>query len=168
MKRASNKVQAIYTVVNLANAYRKMDALDKLAREAPKGTRINIPFFSLIRNPCFLLIAYSSMKGRKSGGIDNVPIENVTLAAIASLAYRLTKREYRPKPTKRVYIPKANGKMRPLGIASATDKIVQQAIRILITPAFDPTFSDRSHGFRRNRSCHSALKQLYLKCKRPT
>lgn len=48
------------------------------------------------------------------------------------------------------------------------DKLVQQAIRILITPLFEPHFSISSHGFRQNRSCHSALKQLYLKCKRPT
>lgn len=110
MKRASNKVQAIFTVENVARTYHQLDALHVEARDVPKGCKASIPFFSLISNPCFLLIAYSSMKGRKSGGIDNVPIENVTLAAIISLSFRLSKGEYRPSPTKRVFIPKANGK----------------------------------------------------------
>lgn len=109
-----------------------------------------------------MLIAYNLLKKSKDGsGIDSVNVTGVTLPAIINLSNSLSAGDYKPKPIKRIFIKKSNGKMRPLGIASAIDKIVQKAILLLIEPIFEQVFLDCSHGFRKNRSCHSALSNMY-------
>ena len=95
-----------------------------------------------------------------AGGADGMTIEmyarNVT-ARLEGLSADLKAKTYRPQPVRRVLIPKADGGKRPLGIPAIRDRIVQQALFQVLSPIFEPQFSDRSHGFRSGRGCQSAL-----------
>lgn len=164
INKASKKVQTTFTLTNITLAYYDLFSLIDFASSYIKEAgSLKLPVYQTISNPCVLLIAYSKLKNKKASGIDDIPIENVTLATIFSLSLELRFKKYSPNPTKRIFIPTANGKMRPLGIASSKDKIVQRALLILLEPLFEKVFLDSSHGFRKNRSCHTALKEIYYK-----
>ena len=79
---------------------------------------------------------------------------------IETLIEKLKDFSYQPKPARRTYIPKANGKTRPLGIPAFNDKLVQEVIRMILESIYEPTFQDTSHGFRPKRSCHTALQYI--------
>lgn len=99
-------------------------------------------------------------KGAATKGADNDTADGFGKEYIAKIIKDLADMNYEPKPGRRTHIPKRNGKMRPLGIPSFRDKIVQDVIRMYLEAIYEPIFSDRSHGFRPNRSCHTALKQI--------
>jgi len=114
-------------------------------------------------NPEFYLQAYQNVyanKGSMTPGIDGLTLDGFGDSRINQLIESMKDHSYQPTPVKRVYIPKKNGKKRPLGIASSDDKLVQETIRMILESIYEPTFSNLSHGFRAKRSCHTALLQI--------
>jgi hypothetical protein len=165
INKASQKVQETFTKEHIERSYEELDSLLNIVRQNNlTGDRNKLPLFKSLMDPCYLLIAYSSLINKKGyGGVDDIPVGGVTLAGIMEIAGKLKNKSYKPKPTKRVFIPKSNGKMRPLGIASTQDKIVQQAIKIVLDEIFETKFLECSHGFRPKKSCHTALERIYYK-----
>ena len=114
-------------------------------------------------NPQFYLLAYQriqSKQGNMTAGTDGKTIDGMGMARIESIIQKMKDFSYQPHPAKRKYIPKANGKMRPLGVPSVDDKLIQEIVRLILESIYEPTFSDLSHGFRPNKSCHTALKYV--------
>ena len=81
-------------------------------------------------------------------------------AKIERIIEAMRHERYRFAPARRVYIPKKNGKLRPLGLPSWSDKLVGEVVRLLLEAYYEPQFSDRSHGFRQGRGCHTALREI--------
>src|SRR5579859_63012 len=95
-----------------------------------------------------------------TSGADGKTLDGVSMDTIQATIELLKMEHYQPTPVRRVFIPKANGKLRPLGIPSPRDKTVQEGIRLILEAIYEPTFHDNSHGFRPDRSCHTALESL--------
>ena len=112
----------------------------------------------------FYLLAYqniASSQGSMTPGADGITLDDMSMVRINRLIASLKDHSYQPKPARRVYIAKKNStKKRPLGIPSTDDKLVQEIIRMLLEAIYEPTFSKHSHGFRPNRSCHTALEYI--------
>lgn len=108
--------------------------------------------------------AIKAVKSNKGApGIDKMPVEALDeffAKNWENIKQALWNKEYKPKPVRRVYIPKANGKKRPLGIPTVTDRVIQQATAQVLMEVFDPYFSDYSYGFRPNRDCHKAVNKV--------
>jgi RNA-directed DNA polymerase len=108
--------------------------------------------------------AWARVKSNKGApGIDGMPIEDFPAYARThwpTIRQALLDGRYCPQPVRRVMIPKPDGGERALGIPTVIDRLIQQAIAQVMTPIFDPTFSDSSFGFRPGRSAHGALRQV--------
>lgn len=116
----------------------------------------------LLREDVYIM-AYKNLyanKGAATKGTDNDTADGFSKEYIDKIISELSSGTYEPKPVRRIQIPKKNGKQRPLGIPSFRDKIVQDIIRMYLEAIYEPIFSNRSHGFRPNRSCHTALQQI--------
>ena len=101
-------------------------------------------------------------KGAATKGVDADTADGFGDEYVKALIAELKDGTYRPKPVRRQYIEKVNGKKRPLGIPSFRDKLLQEAIRLILEAIYEPIFSEYSHGFRPNRSCHTCIKQLKM------
>lgn len=99
-------------------------------------------------------------QGSQTPGIDRRTAEDVDPKRIRHLSGRLRDSTYRPQPVRRVYIPKSNGKLRPLGIPTIEDRLVQPALRMVLEPIFEADFLPCSHGFRQGHSPHTALRDV--------
>jgi group II intron reverse transcriptase/maturase len=114
-------------------------------------------------NPQLYLVAYGrlySNHGAMTPGADGETVDGMSQAKIGRIIDALRHERYRFQPVKRSYIPKKNGKKRPLGLPSWSDKLVGEVIRLLLEAYYEPRFSDRSHGFRPGRGCHTALRDV--------
>ena len=116
-------------------------------------------------NPDFYLLAYKNIYangGSMTPGVNGITIDGMSSQRIAKLIESLKDRSYQPNPARHTYIAKKNNpaKKRPLGIPSGDDKLVQEVIRMLLESIYEPNFSDASHGFRPQKSCHTALTKI--------
>lgn len=108
-------------------------------------------------------VAYNNLysnSGAGTKGVDNDTADGFSEVYIKRIIEKLKNGIYEPKPVRRTYIKKANGRLRPLGLPTFTDKIVQEIIRMILEAVYEPVFMTVSHGFRRNRSCHTALTMI--------
>ena len=110
-------------------------------------------------------VAYKNLYangGAGTLGINKDTVDGFSEEKIQTIINRLMNETYQPLPVRRIYIEKkgGNGKKRPLGIPTFTDKLVQEVLRMILEAVYEPIFLDCSHGFRPRRSCHTALKSL--------
>jgi len=99
--------------------------------------------------------------GAMTHGVTEETPDGMSLDKIDAIIEALRSERYQFLPARRVHIPKKNGKKRPLGMPVWSDKLVQEVIRLLLEAYYDVQFNDRSHGFRPERGCHSALREIY-------
>ena len=144
----------------------------KLARIADKSKNEQRPIFTSLYhliNEELLKECHRELDGSKAVGIDKMSkkeyAENLD-NNIKELVARLKNKAYKPAPALRVYIPKENGKMRPLGISIYEDKIVQLALKKILEAIYESKFLDNMYGFRPNRSCHNAIKYVHQRITR--
>ena len=116
--------------------------------------------YRILFNEELFYVAYqkiASNGGSTTKGSDGRSIDEMSLARIETLIASLKDESYQPHPSRRVHIPKKNGKTRPLGIPAFEDKLVQEVVRMILEAIYEGHFETTSHGFRPKRSCHTAL-----------
>lgn len=148
-----------------AEYYNMIEIFDDLYAKSLNGYCFN-NLYPLITSDENIKLAYRNIKknsGSNTAGVDKLTIKDLEkIEEIKFVEYVRNKlADYKPKPVKRVEIPKPNGKMRPLGIPAIWDRIVQQCILQVLEPICEAKFHDRSNGFRPNRSTEHAIAQCY-------
>jgi RNA-directed DNA polymerase len=129
-------------------------------------TKRFVDLYSLLCNEDWLRTAHrkvNSNQGRETAGVDEQSMSNFnrdTEGNLENLRLMLKARTFEPLPVRRVYIPKTNGKKRPLGIPGIRDRIVQEALRMILEPIWEADFSTHSYGFRPNRSTYDAMSYI--------
>jgi len=139
--------------------------LDVLRDRGRQGLPVERLYRQLF-NAKLYLMAYGRIyanHGAMTPGADGETADGMTLGKIGRIIDALRHERYRFQPVNRVYIPKKNGKLRPLGLPSWSDKLVGEVIRLLLEAYYEPQFSGRSHGFRPGRGCHTALAEVSRK-----
>lgn len=138
----------------------KLARIAQISREKPKEVFTSI--YHLL-NKEMLMLCHKELDGKKATGLDGITkaeYEENLENNIKKLAEELQNMSYVPTPAKRVYIPKANGKIRGLAIANYEDKIVQLGMKKIIEAIYEPKFLNFMYGFRPHKGCHDALKAI--------
>ena len=147
------------------------NVLNSLQEHSAQSGYVYDRLYRNLFNREFFLRAYQNIyasQGNMTAGTDGKTIDAMSLERIDRLIATLKDESYQPKPSRRTYIPKKNGKLRPLGIPSIDDKLVQEVVRMLLESIYENSFEDTSHGFRPNKSCHTALRMIqnrFTRCK---
>jgi group II intron reverse transcriptase/maturase len=128
--------------------------------------RKGLPCTQLYRqmfNEDLYLTAYGNIypnDGAMTPGVTEETADGMSEAKIKQITGLMRREKYRFSPARRAYIPKKNGRLRPLGMPTWSDKLVGEVVRLLLEAYYDPQFSDSSHGFRKSRGCHTALREI--------
>lgn len=141
--------------------------LTKVMELARKDPRLRLRSLAHVLDEHLLTQSFHQLRKDAAVGVDEVTKEEYGRnleANICSLHERMKAAGYRHQPIRRVHIPKANGKLRPLGISCTEDKIVQGALTVLLTAIYEPVFLSSSYGFRPGRSAHDAISALQSAC----
>jgi group II intron reverse transcriptase/maturase len=119
--------------------------------------------FQKLYNKELWLMAYEQIAanpGNMTPGVNGKTADGMSMKLVETMIADLKAARYKPNPARREYIDKPNGGQRPIGIPSFEDKLLQTVVKLILEAIYEPTFSDKSHGFRPHRSCHTALTQV--------
>ena len=136
--------------------------LNVIRERGQRGLPLERLYRLLFRRDLYL-VAYAKLyrnAGAMTPGVTAETVDGMSLAKIDAIIAALRSETYRWTPVRRRYIPKKNGKRRPLGVPTWSDKLLQEVIRLLLEAYYEPQFSSRSHGFRPGRGCHTALRDV--------
>jgi len=137
--------------------------LELIRERGKKGLPLERIYRQLFNQDLFLM-AYGKIsrnKGAMTHGVTDETPDGMSLEKIGVIIEALRHERYQWLPARRTYIPKKNGKKRPLGMPVWSDKLVQEVIRLILEAYYEPQFSDHSHGFRAERGCQTALREIY-------
>lgn len=141
-----------------------IEILERVNRNSQKNKdEVFTKLYRYMLRPDIYYVAYKNLyanSGASTRGVDNDTADGFGEKKIMKIINMLQTESYEPSPSRRAYVNKANGKKRPLGIPTFTDKLVQEVLRMILQAVYEPVFLDCSHGFRPNRSCHTALKSI--------
>jgi group II intron reverse transcriptase/maturase len=138
--------------------------LEVLRERGRRGLPCN-ELYRQMFNPGLYLLAYGKIyanQGAMTPGASTETADGMSEDKIRKITEAMRCERYRFSPARRTFIPKKNGKMRPLGLPSWSDKLVGEVVRLLLEAYYEPTFSDRSHGFRPGRGCHTSLTDVAI------
>ena len=141
-----------------------MEILENVRKNSEKNKEeVSTRLYRFMLRPDIYYVAYKNLyanNGAATKGANNDTADDFSESKIDKIIKSLADESYQPSPARRTYIKKPNGKMRPLGISTFTDKLVQEVLRLILEAVYEPVFLDCSHGFRPNRSCHTALTSM--------
>jgi group II intron reverse transcriptase/maturase len=144
-----------------------LERLEHLRKLNSNRQWVNHDIYRLMYKEDLYIVAYERIKskpGNMTPGTDEETLDGFSLEVIREIIQEMKTEQFRFKPVRQQFIPKPNGKMRKLGIPCVRDKIVQEVMRMILEAIYDspydPYFSDASHGFRPNHSCHTALQEI--------
>jgi hypothetical protein len=157
----------VLTIDNNGEVREMRDAATVLAIIRERGKR-GLPLERVYRclfNPDLFLLAYGKIyrnAGAMTPGVTRETVDGMRLSKIEAIIGALRQERYRWTPVRRTYInKKGSSKKRPLGLPTWSDKLLQEVLRLILEAYYEPQFSDRSHGFRPGRGCHTALLEVY-------
>jgi len=145
-----------------------VDKLNNLRLRAKDSFIIDRNLISLLSNPSLLELAYNNIKskaGNMTASINPETLDGMNADWFKTIAEQIRLAQFNFQPSRRINIPKGSGGMRWLSIGSPRDKVVQEAMRMILNAIYDPSFSNYSHGFRPFRSCHTTLKAYFTNFK---
>lgn len=159
------KYSRSYSSINTMPA--GIEELEQLIKENKLDqTKINTNVSKIVSNINILKLAYNNIKS-KSGvntpGSDKETLDGLTENWFINIQKEINTGGFKFKPSRRIDIPKTNGKIRTLGIPSPRDKIIQEAMKLVLEAIYEPTFLECSHGFRPGKGCHTAINYLKMK-----